>query len=337
MVKMLVFDLKESEKEYFKTSDCTDLEITTFKEHLHEETKLTAKQYEETVVLSIFISSKITEKILKQFKNLRRISTRSNEYDHIDLEACRKRNIAVIHVNDYGREAVAQYVIGTIFSLTRKLPSAIKDIKSKQVIYEKYEGDDIKDLSIGVIGTGSTGAEVCKLANALNMKIYANDIKINNEIKDFTQYISFTDLLRKSDIITLHIPYIKEFHHMISYKEIEIMKDSAYIINCSNGELINTIALYDGIRSNKLRGVALDVTECNEWRNNTQEFNNRLKNASYECLENTIAVSELMEFDNVIITPRIAYNTKSTTKRILKLSIQNIKDYFKGRCTDRVV
>ena len=124
---------------------------------------------------------------------------------------------------------------------------------------------------------------------------------------------------------------------MISYKEFEIMKETAFIINTSNGGFINVMALYEAIKNNKLKGAVLDVIECNEWRNNTQEFSNLLHDRSYECLENTVIASELMECDNVIITPRIAYNTVETTEKILQTSLKDIMDCFKGRCINRVV
>ena len=334
---MLVFDLKETEKKYFDKTNLSDFEMTFFKESLCKDTKLTLKEYEDTVIISVFTSSKITSEVLNQFRNLRVIATRSVEYNHIDIEECRKRNIAVIHVNDYGSIGVAQYVIGTIFTLIRKIIPAAKDIRTKNVRYERYEGDNITKLKLGVVGTGSVGTKVCELAHALGMKIYANDIKINHNLNDFVEYVSFSDLLRKSDIVTLHIPYIKDFHHLVSYKEFELMKESAIIINTSNGGLIDTLALYYAIKNNKLGGAVLDVIECNEWRNNTQEFNNKSKNLSYECLEYTIAATELMESDNVIITPRIAYNTKDSTETILKISFRDIKDYFKGGHSNRVI
>ena len=337
MVKMLVFDLKETEKNFFIKNNLPDFEISYYKESLCEDTKLTLKDYDETVVLSVFISSKITEGVLSKFKNLRVIATRSIEYDHIDIDECRRRNIAVIHVNNYGSTSVAQYVFGVIFALSRKIVPALNDIKEKMVVYEKYEGLDITKLAIGVIGTGAVGEKVCKMANSLGMKIYANDVKVNPSICDFVEYVSFPDLLRNSDVVTLHVPFVKEFYHIISYKEFEIMKKDALIVNTSPGELVDTLALYDSIKNKKLGGAALDVIECNEWRNTTQTFTNRMKNLSYECLENTIAACELMECDNVIVTPRIAYNTKESTEKILDISFNDVKTYFKGGYSNRVV
>lgn len=337
MVKMLFFDLKETEKKYFEFNNVSDFEITYFEESLCEETKLTLKEYENTVVLSVFISSKITANVLDQFKNLQIIATRSIEYNHIDIDECRRRNIAVIHVNDYGSTAVAQYVFAVIFALCRKIIPAARDIKNKNVSYEKYEGTDISALSIGIIGTGSVGTKVCKIANSLGMKIFANDIRVNPSINDFVEYVSFSDLLRMSDIITLHIPFVKDFHHMISSQELEIMKENAILINTSSGELVDSIALFEAIKNEKLGGAALDVTECNEWRNNTQIFSNKDKKLSYECLENIIVTGELMKYDNVIITPRIAYNTVNSAEKILNISFNDIKNYFKGGYSNRIV
>ena len=121
MIKMLMFDFRNSEKDFFKTNNQSDFDITFKRENLNENTKLTAKEKNETVILSVFTTSKITEKVINQFNNLQIIATRSTGYNHIDIETCRKKNIAVININDYGRTSVAQYTIGIILAMIRNV------------------------------------------------------------------------------------------------------------------------------------------------------------------------------------------------------------------------
>lgn len=336
-MKMLMFDFRESEKEYFAKKFPKDFEIEFFEESLTENTTLTDEQKEDTSIISVFINSEVSEKVLAQFKNLHIVTTRSTGYNHINLEYCRNNNIAVINAPYYGKTSVAQYTIGMILTLTRNVLVAANDIKSRHIDYPKYEGRNLSNLSIGVIGTGSIGSSVCKIANMFDMKIYAHDIKINEEIQEFVEYVDFETLIAKSDIITLHIPYIIEFYHMLSENEFKKMKDKVYIINTSRGELIDTAVLYKYVKMGKVKGAALDVIECENINYDNSEVTNIIKQASETCLENVIITDKLMQFENVIITPHIAYNTKESVINILDSIFASIKDHYNGIYRNRII
>ena len=333
MINIIMFDTKESEQVFLDKLMFSDFKITFFKEKLDETTKLTVKEYDETSILSIFITSKINGKVLDKFKNLRIIVTRSVCYSHIDIEECRKRNIAVINAENYGAVSVSQYVAGLIFILTRKIFLSANNIKEEKNIFENYQGNNIDKYSIGVIGTGSIGQEVCKIAHLLGMKIFAYDIKINESIKDFVEYVTFTDLLRKSDIVTLHIPYISECKHMFSFQEFEIMKNGSFFINTSQGDFINYSALHKALVNSKISGAALDII----WEDCNYNFDEPNKKPNYEELEKLFICQKIMKMNNVIITPRIAYNTTESLNNILVSNFNNIRNYFKGIKTNRIV
>ncbi|MCR5266190.1 MAG: hypothetical protein K6E29_06310 [Cyanobacteria bacterium RUI128] len=332
MIKLLMFDLKKSEEEYLREIDTSDFEITCFKNSLDKETKLTVKQCDETGIISVFVNSKLTSEVLNKFKNLRIIVTRSVCFEHIDINECRRRNIAVINVNEYAREAISQYVIGLIFAMSRNIVLANNDVKNRINSFEKYESENINKLSLGVIGTGSVGSAVCELAHKLGMKIYANDFIKNKNISDYTEYLSINDVLRKSDIITLHLPYDKELYKMISKKEFEIMKEGSFLINTCDYRLVDIPALYKAVKNNKLKGAALDIIIDND-----DIFSNKKSKKSYEDLENYLILNRLIQSDRVIITPQIAYDTRECLTGILDSNFRDIKDYYVGRKTNRVV
>ena len=336
-MKMLMFDFRDSEKEYFIDNPIHDLEIEFIEESLNENKDLTEDQKENTVIISVFINSNLTEKVLSQFKNLQVVTTRSTGYNHIDVEYCRKHNITVLNVPDYGKTSVAEYTIGMIITLIRNVFLATNDIKNKEIDYPNYEGRDLSQLSIGVIGTGSIGRAVCELANIFGMKIYTHDIKINEEIRDFVEYVCLDELITKSDIITLHIPYIKEFYHMLSEDEFQKMKNGVYIINTSRGELIDIEDLYEYVKNGKVKGVALDVLECEYLNYEKKQFKKALDTSSERCLKNTLIVDKLLKFDNIIITPHIAYNTKESIMNILDRMFKSIKQHYNGDFSSRVV
>jgi D-lactate dehydrogenase len=332
-----MFDFRNSEKDYFKEKSPKDLEIEFITEPLDNTTQLSEAQKIETVVVSVFITSKLTSEVLSQFKNIQVIATRSTGYNHIDLEYCRTNNITVLNVPDYGKTSVAQYTIGMILNLTRNVVTAVKDIKTRKLNYSKYEGRNLTNLSLGVIGTGSIGSAVCELAHMFGMEIYAYDLTVNEEIRDYVEYLNFEELLSKSDIISLHMPYIPDFYHMIKEKEVNLMKDNVYIINTSRGELIDISAIYKGIQSGKIKGAALDVLECENLNYETEEITNAITQASEHCLETAVITDKLLQYDNVIITPHIAYNTKESVMNILDSMFISIKEHYIGGRKNRVV
>jgi len=331
MIKMLFFDLKESEKKYFEDNYPSDFDIKFFKESLNEDTKLTVKECDETVIISVYTKSLITQKVLEKFKNIRLISIRSNNYENVDIKACKNRNIAVVNISDSENTSVAQYVLGTIFMQARNINKSISDFKNKINRYEEYEGRDISKLSIGIIGTGIIGTSVCKLANLMKMKIYAYDITPNKDLYEIAEYLPLVDLLRKSDIVTLHLPYNKDLYHFISEKELEIMKETAVLINTSHGKLVDTIALCKAIKNKKIKGAVLDVIEC---ENNYYNFN--LKNISKETSLEILLLQELLISEKAIITPSISQNTTDSVNKKLEITFNNIKEYFKGGRLNRV-
>lgn len=336
-MKMLLFDFRESEEKYFKNHIIQDCDITFYKESLNENTILSEKELEETQIISVFISSQLTEKVINKFKNLRIIATRSTGYNHIDTNACIERNIAVVNVDGYGKRSVAQYTISIMVGLIRYFVPAMKDFQQDNIQFSKYTGYDLAEMTLGVIGTGAIGAAVCEIANFFGMHIFAYDCKINNEIKNFVEYVSLEDLYKYSNIISLHIPLIPDVYHMISHKEFEMMNDGVYIINTSRGELIDNIALYDAIKSKKVAGAALDVLECENLNMYPDDFISNIKEATCDCISSAIVNQKLFNEPNVIITPHIAYNTYQAVNTILDQTFKNIKSCISGKCSNRIV
>lgn len=330
MLKMLMFDFRESEKKYFENNKISDLDITFYKNKLDDTTELTKEEEDNTVIISVFITSRITKDVLDKFKNLQVISTRSTGYNHIDLEECKRRNIAVINVNDYGKKSVAQYTIGIIISMVRNIITSAKDVRKRKINYEKYEGHDISEMTLGIIGTGAVGSAVANIANNLGMKILAYDLCVNKTICEFVKYVSLNEILSESDIITLHLPYTKELYHMFSKSEFELMKNDAYIINTARGELIDTAELYNAVLFGKIKGAVLDSVECENLNFSNMEITDELKKTDKECLKNYIILDKLMSLDNIIVTPHIAYNTTESINKILDKTFKDIKRHFQG-------
>lgn len=340
-IKMLMFDFREEEQAYFDRENIEDFDITFFSESLTKEIvqNLSYDVRQNTTVISVFIESKVDKEVIDAFPNLMIISTRSTGFNHIDLDEAKRQNIKVLNVENYGKTGVMQYTFGLILTLMRKIYVAISDLKDLNKDNSKYVGRDLNALTLGVMGTGTIGAGVCMIANAFGMKIFAYDlVKKNGLIENYNvQYVNKDELLKKSDIITLHVPYNDQSYHLISENEFEMMKDTSYLINVARGELVDTKALFNALQNNKISGCALDVIECE----NSGVFceKNKDKEATEcvsECRDTNSIIKKLIKMPNVLITPHIAYKTQDSIDYILKTTMISIKDNLKGGHTNKI-
>lgn len=334
-MKMLIFDFRESEREFFDRNEFKDFEITFIEEPLNEMSRLSEDQLNDTDIVSVFITSNLSEEVISKFKNLRIIATRSTGYNHIDLKYCTQHNIAVFNVEQYGHTAVAQYTIGLMIAIVRNMFPAYFAMQNNMLDFAAYEGRDLKNMALGIIGGGAIGGGVAKIARSFGMKILVNSYKKSDELNDFVEFVELDELLQESDIITLHIPYTTETYHFLGTEAFNKMKEGVYIINTARGELVDVVALYENLLSGKVAGAALDVLECENVTFNNDILDD-IKGSNPKCLTSALITEKLLGFRNVILTPHIAYNTKEAVETLLETSFNSIRDYAKGMNTNRV-
>lgn len=328
---MLVFDVRECEREFFENEKIENFEIKLYPECLTEELikNIPQEELDSTMVISVFLDSEVTENVINSFKNLRIISTRSSDISHINKRAAHAKNIDIINVEGYSTKTAAQFTIMLMIALVRNLIPMSRFLESGENV--DFTGRDISKLTLGVIGTSATGAEVCRIAQALGMKILAYDIIEKQELTNKTEavYVDLETLLKESDIISIHVPYSMDSKNLISKNELNMMKSSAYLINTSKSETVNLKDLYEALKNGRLKGAALDIRTCNFVNPNCIKLGNNL-NTGLECYEETKIVSELSKMPNVILTPHIAYKTEDVMEYILKMNIRGILDCIKG-------
>lgn len=331
-MKVLLFDLRESEKPFFDKNKYCDFNITMKEEALTEKTKLTSEEYEQTSILCVYRSSILTENVLKKFKNLRIIATRSHGFTHIDLNYCIKNRINVLNVEQYGEEAVAEFALGIILDLTRKVKTAMFDIRTHNIDPKKYEGELLNKKTIGIIGCGKVGLKLAKIANYFDMDVLVSSYKESPKFEKICNVVPFDKLLSESDIIFLHMPFTTENYQIIGNEEFNRMKNGVYIINTSSVELLNLEALYNNLLSGKVRGAGLDILESDYIKGKTKE----LGGETMSTIKNYKLTEKLLDMPNVIITPHLAYNTKEYIDYVLETTMNNIKDNIKGFVTNRI-
>ncbi|KKM22735.1 hypothetical protein LCGC14_1622320, partial [marine sediment metagenome] len=215
-------------------------------------------------IASIFIDSSIDEKLVSKLPNLKFIATQSTGYDHIDLDVCKRRGIIVSSVPSYGERTVAEYTFALILMLSRKMYDAYHRIREKrQFNLRELQGFDLYGKTLGVVGTGSIGKHVIRIAKGFGMNVVACDVYPNEAMSKELEfkYCSLEELLEQSDIVTLHVPYLKSTHHLINKENIYQMKRGAYLINTSRGQVVETEALVRALKDEHIAGAGLDVLE----------------------------------------------------------------------------
>ncbi len=324
-MKIAFFGLEGWEEEIIKKYLPED-EIHLSKNNLDENNIPEETDFE---IISVFINSAITEKVLNSFPNLKFITTRSTGFDHIDLEACKKRNVTVSYVPGYGDNTVAEFTFGLLLSLTRKIYQAIDQIKeSGSFGLSGLRGIDIKGKTIGVVGTGRIGREVIKIAKGFSMNIIAYDPYPNEAFqKEIAfEYVSFENLLKNSDIITLHCPHTPQTHHLINKGNINLIKKDAYLINTARGGLIETEALIEALNNGILSGAGLDAIEEEGTIKKDIHFLEE-PHKDKEKLKTVLYDHMLMKMPSVLMTPHNAFNSQEALKRILNTTLDNIKAF----------
>lgn len=330
-MKIAFFETEGWEKEYIKKR--LKGNISFFNDELNEKNINQVKDFD---ILSVFIYSKINNDSLNKLKKLKLIATRSTGYDHIDVEECRKRKIAVANVPYYGENTVAEHTFALILSLSRKIHRAYEKTVRGDFSLEGLRGFDLKGKTIGVIGAGHIGLHVIRIANGFEMNVLAFDVKKDAKLaKKFGfRYASLNELLKNSDIISMHAPYNKATRHMINKNNIKMIKKGAILINTARGGLVETEALVEALDGGILSGAGLDVLEEEQLVKEESELLS--KNYPIETLKTVIQNHTLLKRENVIITPHNAFNSIEALQRILDTTIENIKGFIKGKIINRV-
>ena len=348
-MKLAFFEAEGWEKEILER-ELPDLEIYFTTEKF---TKENVKNFQDVDILSIFISSEIDKEIIDNLPNLKLIATRSTGYDHIDCEYCKSKGILVCNVPEYGTKTVAEWTIGLMLNLMRKIYYAIDQIKETESFdLKNLRGEELYGKTLGVVGTGKIGKEVIKLAKAFGMNILAYDLYPDENFakEQGITYTSLEELLKNSDVITIHVNLNPSTYHLINKENIKLIKPGAYLVNTARGGIVETEALLYALKEGLLKGAALDVLEeeieikeelellvkyTQTDTNLEQTYTNekeRLKETAFTLWQNHI----LMKMPNVLITHHNAFNSKEAIERILMTTIENIKRFLEGKAINLV-
>ena len=275
----------------------------------------------ETADVVILNKVKANEESLKKAKSLKLICVTATGFDNVDLDYCRKNGIAVCNVKGYSTDSVAQLTAATALSLVTHLPSFDKYVKDRSYTKNGLHNcltpvfHEISGMTWGIVGMGEIGRKTAQIAKAFG----AGVIAYSRTARDDAEYTDIEDLCRRSDIISLHVPLNEGTKNLISRERIALMKKSAVLINAARGAVMDEKAAADAIIENKIGGLGVDVF-------------------STEPMQSDSPYNRLLDRDNVILTPHMAWGAYEARRRCIEEIAENINAFFNtGERRNRVV
>jgi D-lactate dehydrogenase len=288
-------------------------------------------RFNDAEILSTFVGSTLNDAVLDLMPRLKLVATRSTGFDHIDLEACRRRGVLVCNVPHYAEVTVAEHVFALLLALARHLPAAVERTRRGDFSQTGLRGFDLRGKVLGVVGTGRIGRRVIEIARGFGMEVLAHDV-VRDEAAAATlgfRYVGLAALLAASEVVTLHVPATPATSGLIGGREFAAMKTGVVLINTSRGSIVDAEALIRAIGSGKVAAAGLDVLpEESALREEAGIFAE--SNPIQPNLRALIADHALLRFPNVIVTPHIAYNTREAVSRIAETTAANIAAFAQG-------
>lgn len=286
------------------------------------------EEAKDAEILSVFVDSVVDASVIDSFSNLSCIATRSTGFDHIDIEHAEKKGITVSTVPFYGANTVAEHAFGLLLGLSKRICDGYEQLRERgDYDPSKLRGFDLKGKTLGILGTGNIGLHAIAIGNGFGMRVIGYDAFPKKELEgeySFEYRDTLEAFLSESDIVSIHVPYLPQTHHLINKESIAHMKKGAVVINTSRGQIVETEALFDALVSGHLHGAGLDVVEEEGFIKDEMKLLTKEADEKHN-LRVALMNHKLIDMPNVIMTPHSAFNTTEALTRILDTTIENIK------------
>lgn len=258
----------------------------------------------------ILANTPMPEEVVESAKNLKYINVAFTGLDHIPLAACKAKGIQVSNAAGYSDEGVAELVVGMTISLLRQIKEADRAIRRGGKAAD-FLGGEVAGRTVGIIGTGKIGTRVAQVFQALGARLVGYNRSVHQDLVDMgMDYLSLVDLLRQSDIVTVHLPQNEETRNTITAKDLALMKETAILINCARGPIVNSKDLAHALTEGKIAGAGVDVFDR----------------------EPPLDESEpLLTAPHVLLTPHVAYFTQEAMAKRAEIVLKNAQDFLEGR------
>ena len=275
--------------------------------------------------VSVVANDLLDRDVLKQLAagGTKLVATRSTGFNHIDLEAARELGVKVVRVVDYSPNSVAEFAVGLLLALNRKIPRAYNRTREGNFELDGLMGFDLVGRTVAVIGTGKIGTIFARIMAGFGCELLGFDVHHSPEFEKLDgRYAEADEIVAKADIISLHCPLTPQTHHIVNARMLARVKRGALLINTSRGGLVDTGAVIEALKSGQLGGIAIDVYE--------QEADLFFRDLSSTVIPDDV-IQRLVSFPNVIVTGHQAFFTREALGTILETTLRSISDFAAGR------
>lgn len=253
----------------------------------------------------------------------RLVALRCSGFNNVDLRAATELGVEIVRVPAYSPHAVAEHTVGLMLALNRKLMKAHARVREGNFSLEGLTGFDMRGKTAGVVGAGRIGAVVARILAGFGVDLLVYDLCESEEVKKTGgRYVSFDELVRSSDIITLHCPLTPGTFHLIGEEAVSRMKDGVMLINTSRGKLVDTRHVIRALKSGKVGYLGIDVYE--------EEADLFFEDLSGRIIQDDV-FARLLTFPNVLITGHQAFFTDTALSAIAETTLRNISDFEAGK------
>lgn len=266
------------------------------------------------------LNNTIDESVMDSAPSVKIFANYAVGIDNIDLKAAKERSVTITNTPGVLSEAVAEHTITLMFGIVKRIPEAFRFVKDGKFVGWApmlFLTTQLKGATLGLIGLGRIGSRVAEMAACMGMRVVYFDINRNTESEErlgISYVETIESLLKKSDVVSLHVPLLDSTHHLINKERLALMKKTAFLVNTARGPIVDEKALTSALQNNDIAGAALDVFE------NEPEL--------------TLGLAEL---PNVILTPHMASSTKETRSAMSEMAAQSIIDFFEEKTPKYIV
>lgn len=321
-MKIAVFSTKPYDQQFLQAANTSyNHEFVFFEPRLTLETSVLASGFPGVCV---FVNDQLDAKVIEALARhgTQLIALRCAGFNNVDLVAAEQQQLTVVRVPAYSPYAVAEHTLGMILSLNRQFHRAYTRIRDGNFALDGLLGFDVYGRTVGIVGTGQIGINVARIMKGIGCEILAYDPIPNPACEEFgVRYVSLTELLSESDIVTLHCPLMPETYHIINAETIQHMKPGVMLINTSRGALLDTSEVITALKDGHIGYLGLDVYE--------EEQDLFFENLSNQVLQDD-TFARLLTFPNVLITGHQAFFTREALERIASTTIGNITSFEQG-------
>ncbi len=328
-MKIAVFSTKSYDRMFLEAANVTyGHELVFFEPRLDQETTALAEGFP---AVCVFVNDRLDATVLTALakQGTRLIALRCAGFNNVDLAAARDLGLTVVRVPAYSPHAVDEHTVGLMLALNRKLYRAYNRVREGNFALDGLLGFDLHGRTVGIVGTGKIGTVVAHIMQGFRCALLAYDPFPNPEcIALGVRYVELAELFAASDIVTLHSPLLPETYHLIDAQALQQMKPGVMLINTSRGALLDTQAVIEALKSDKIGYLGLDVYE--------EEGDLFFRDLSGRILRDDV-FARLLTFPNVLITGHQAFFTEEALTGIAETTLANITDFEAGRASPNEV